>query len=87
VLLVLQEAAVDIETSHRSDIAFDSTGNVYVTWVWVWACWQPSCTSVHSRWRKFGKEGEGNGELRGPSRIEVSEENMVYVAKRDNHRI
>ncbi len=70
---------------YPADIAFDSTRNVYVADLGNHRI--QVFTAEGEFLRKFGKKGEGKGELRGPSRIIVSKENMVYVAERENQRI
>ena len=36
---------------------------------------------------QFGKKGNGNGELNGPSSISIDSDGVVYVTESDNHRI
>ena len=67
------------------DIAFDSTGNLYVV------DWDNHRIQVFTEagqyLRQFGKRGSGNGELNGPASISIDSEDVVYVAEWKNHRV
>ena len=67
------------------DVAFDSTGNVYI------ADTEYHCIHVFTAegWflRKFGRKGSGEGELEWPSSVSIDSNDIVYVAERDNSRV
>jgi len=67
------------------DVAFDSTGNVYIVdnsnhRIQVF-------TAEAKFLRKFGKNGSGDGELYYPSGISIDSNNVVYVTDKDNYRV
>ena len=37
--------------------------------------------------RKFGKEGEGEGELKHPVSIAIDSRNVVYIGEKGNNRV
>ena len=64
---------------HPSDVAFDSTGNVYIT------------DFTNHRIQTFTPDGQflqkfGTGQLQRPISIAIHGD-MVYVAERDHHRV
>ena len=68
------------------DLAFDSTGNVYVG--------DRGCkngiqvfTAKGKYLRKFGSKGSGQGELNFPSAIAIDNDDVVYVTEQANHRV
>ena len=67
------------------DVAFDSTGNVYV------ADGAGCCIQVFTAGgnfvRKFGKKGSGDGELNFPSSVSIDSDDIVYVTEFNNHRV
>ena len=81
-------SSIDIHSSNNGqpwDVACDSTGNVYVTdthnhQVQVF-------TAEGEFMRKFGKRGNGNGELYFPAGISIDSDNVVYIAEWSNHRV
>ena len=75
----------DGQFSYPWDVAFDSTGSVYI------ADGGNHCIQVFTPegkfLRKFGKKGSGEGELKWPSSVSIDSEDIVYVAERDGHRV
>ena len=67
------------------DVAFDSTGNMYVT--------DPSNHRVQvfnpegQFLRQFGKAGRGDGELNYPAGIGIDSDDTVYVVEYTNNRV
>ena len=67
------------------DVAFDSTGNMYVT----------DAKNDHIQvfnpegqfLRQFGNKGKGDGELDYPTGISIDSDDTVYVAEGFNHRV
>ena len=68
---------------YPQDVAFDSTGNVYIV--------DNHCIQVFTEdgqfLRMFGKEGCGDGNLNYPSGISIDSDDIVYVADKSNHRV
>ena len=64
------------------DVAFDSTGNVYVAD--TGGCIQVF-TAEGKFLRKFGKMGSGGGELCFPSSVSIDSDDVVYVTEYCNH--
>ena len=67
------------------DVAFDSTGNMYVVdhgnhCIQVF-------TAAGQFMRMFGSYGGDNGELNYPSSISIDSDNVVYVTDSGNHRV
>ena len=75
----------DGQFNYPWDVAFDSTGSVYV------ADGGNHCIQVFTPegkfLRKFGKKGSGEGELKWPSSICIDSDDMVYVTERNGHRV
>ena len=73
------------EEWHPYDVAFDSVGNVYVVDDYN------HCIRVFSArgqfLRKFGKKGNGAGELDKPNCIAIDSDDVVYVTEGSNHRV
>ena len=68
-----------------NDIAFDSTGNTYITDA------RNHCIQVFNPkgefLRKFGSKGKGDGELNFPTGIGIDSDDTVYVIESSNHRV
>ena len=67
------------------NVAFDSTGNVYVAdgggrRIQVF-------TAEGKFLRKFGKKGSGDGELKYPSSVSIDSDDIVYVTELKNHHV
>ena len=75
----------DGEFRYPWDVAFDSTGTVYI------ADCENHCIKVFTPegrfLRRFGTKGRGEGELKWPSSVSLDSEDRVYVAEKDNHRV
>ena len=67
------------------DVAFDCTGNVYLTD--SGGCCIQVFTAEGKFLRKFGKKGSDDGELNFPSSISIDSDNIVYVTEYYNHRV
>ena len=75
----------DRQFNYPWDVAFDSSGSVYVAdsgnhRIQVF-------TPEGKFLRKFGKKGSGEGELKWPSSICIDSDDMVYVTERNGHRV
>ena len=71
------------------DIAFDSTGNVYVACVGDSNdhCVEVFTVDEHMHRGKIGKKGDGNGELNWPRGISIDSNDVVYVTEWNNCRV
>ena len=67
------------------DVAFDSTGCVYVAE--SWSCCIQVFTEDGQFLRKLGKMGTGDGELKFPKGVAIGSDDTVYVADRNNYRV
>jgi DNA-binding beta-propeller fold protein YncE len=73
------------EFNAPSDVAFDSTGKVYVTDMCNHRI--PVFTAEGKYLRQFGRKGRGRGELDYPTGICIDKEDVVYVTEEGNHRV
>ena len=67
------------------DIAFDSTGNIYVTDAWNHRVQVFNPEGIFLR--QFGNKGEGDGELNFPAGISIDSDDTVYVTEGRNQRV
>ena len=67
------------------DVAFDSTGSVYIADIGNHRI--QVFTPEGKFLRKFGTKGSGEGELKWPSSISIDSNDLLHVAERDNHRV
>ena len=75
----------DGQFNYPWDVAFDSTGSVYIAdggnhRIQVF-------TPVGGFLREFGRKGSSEGELNYPSSVSIDSEDIVYVAEKEGHRV